>query len=139
MSAGLFYRLGFWVQKNDKYAKNMNTEKENKQTITDNKATGQRLSHLPHNSVGEPTTSWSARGLRASSSSFAAAKTVKCFFFRYCHPSAVVHLIEFDGFTLIRAAAAPSLPSSTSAHESGHDFYCLSYNIVLAVAYALNI
>lgn len=138
MSVSLFYGLclakGFG-KRSDKYAKNMNT----KQTIT-----GKQDNSLETSRCQEKDFTL-RRGMRrgrgsASSSSFAAAKTVKCFDFPLLPALNERHLIEFDGFTLIRAAAVLSL-SLFHLPYLVQDFYCLLYYCIsrgICFKYALS-
>lgn len=86
----------------------------------------------------------------ASSSSFAAAKTVKCFFFRYCQPpkgraSNRIWWLHTDRSSCCRCLrlclclCCRRCTFPTTTHESGHEFYCLLYYCISRVAYALNI
>lgn len=136
MSASLFYGLrlakGFFGKRSDKYAKIWTQSKQLR-------ATGQRQ---PWNSP------LSKKGLHAPLRGRGLV-----FIFCSCQNSQVFlfpllpalnerqHLIEFDGFTLIRAAAVAATPAAPSLHHPTNPLariFIAFYIIVLAVAYALN-
>lgn len=145
MSVSLFYGLclpkGFG-KRSDKYAKNMNT----KQTITGKQDNSLETSRCQEKDFTLRRGRGGARRGSASSSSFAAAKTVKCFVFPLLPALNERHLIEFDGFTLIRAAAVLPLPPRLHLpylvpQVLVHDFYCLLYYCIsrgICFKYALS-
>lgn len=113
-----------------------------KQTITIIRATGQQLFELLSFHRLFQTQQLHARPA-ASSSSFAAAKTVKCFACRYCQPpkgraSNRIWWLHTDRSSCC-CCSSSCCTFPTSAHESGHGFYCLLYYCISRVAYALNI
>lgn len=143
MSVSLFYGLclakGFG-KRSDKYAKNMNT----KQTITGKQDNSLETSRCQEKDFTLRRGRRWGRG-SASSSSFAAAKTVKCFVFPLLPALNERHLIEFDGFTLIRAAAVLSLSLFHLPYLMPQvlvqDFYCLLYYCIsrgICFKYALS-